>query len=176
MPDNVTRRGLITSTLITGSFLVLGERLTLTPAEATELGFTSEVLSTEQLSAIETVAEHIVPGSHRAGIAAYIDSQLNAGEHSLLIGKYLGVDTSGQIAFYENLAHNLVAALRTEQSIQEIVGALWSDSLGTWEGPPSSYMLFVLRADALDVTYGTPKGFEALGIPYMAHIMPETPW
>ena len=176
MPDDVTRRGLITSTLITGSFLVLGERLTLTPAEATELGFTSDVLSREQLNAIETVAEHIVPGSHRAGIAAYIDSQLNAGEHSLLIGKYLGVDISGQIAFYENLADNLVAALKKEQSVQEIVGALWGDALGTWEGPPSSYVLFVLRADALDVTYGTPEGFDALGIPYMAHIMPETPW
>jgi hypothetical protein len=37
-------------------------------------------------------------------------------------------------------------------------------------------MLFVLRADALDVTYGTPGGFENLGIPYMAHIMPEQPW
>ena len=40
----------------------------------------------------------------------------------------------------------------------------------------ASYVLFVLRADALDVTYGTPEGFDALGIPYMAHIMPETPW
>ena len=48
----------------------------------------------------------------------------------------------------------------------------------TWLPPAtcSSYVLFVLRADALDVTYGTPEGFEALGIPYMAHIMPETPW
>ena len=176
MPNNVTRRGLITSTLITGSFLVLGERFTLTPAEAIEVGFTPEVLSTEQLNAIETVAEQIVPGSRRAGLSAYIDSQLNAGEHSLLIGKYLGVDIPGQIAFYENLADNLIAALKTEQSVEEIVGAMWGDVLGAWEGAPSSYTLFVLRADALDVTYGTPEGFEALGIPYMAHIMPETPW
>ena len=51
-----------------------------------------------------------------------------------------------------------------------------SDNLTEWMGPPASYVLFVLRADALDVTYGTPEGFESLGIPYMAHIMPETPW
>lgn len=176
MPDNLTRRGLITSTLITGSFLVLGERMTLTPAKAAEIGFTPDNLNTLQLKAIETVAEHIVPGSSRAGIAPYIDSQLNSGEHSLLICKYLGVDTSGQIAFYQGLADNLIAALKTEQPIEETVGALWRDALETWEGPPSSYMLFVLRADALDVTYGTPEGFETLGIPYMAHIMPETPW
>jgi len=51
-----------------------------------------------------------------------------------------------------------------------------ADSLSDWVGPPASYVLFVLRADALDVTYGTPEGFENLGIPYMAHIMPEQPW
>jgi hypothetical protein len=33
-----------------------------------------------------------------------------------------------------------------------------------------------VRADALDVVYGTPEGFDALGIPYMAHIKPEKPW
>ena len=56
----------------------------------------------------------------------------------------------------------------------------WSARFGvmppTGLGPPASYMLFVLRADALDVTYGTPEGFEALDTPYMAHIMPEKPW
>ena len=64
----------------------------------------------------------------------------------------------------------------TDPSTATVVSALWSDTQPGWEGPPASYMLFVLRADALDVTYGTPEGFEALGIPYVAHIMPETPW
>ena len=51
-----------------------------------------------------------------------------------------------------------------------------ADSLSEWVGPPASYVLFVLRADALDVTYGTPEGFEKLGIPYMAQIKPDKPW
>ena len=61
-------------------------------------------------------------------------------------------------------------------SYQLLVEGMASDNLTEWMGPPASYVLFVLRADALDVTYGTPEGFESLGIPYMAHIMPETPW
>ena len=101
---------------------------------------------------------------------------MRAGKHSLLIGKYLGVDVATQVGFYKSLASNLKKALQTDPSTATVVSALWSDTQPGWEGPPASYMLFVLRADALDVTYGTPEGFEALGIPYMAHIMPETPW
>ena len=56
------------------------------------------------------------------------------------------------------------------------VTSMATDSLSGWAGPPASYVLFVLRADALDVTYGTPEGFEKLGIPYMAQIKPDKPW
>jgi hypothetical protein len=93
-----------------------------------------------------------------------------------LICKYLGVDVPAQVEFYQTLAGNLRKALTTERSTSELVSAMWSDTQANWEGPPASYMLFILRADALDVTYGTPDGFERLGIPYMAHIMPEKPW
>ena len=34
----------------------------------------------------------------------------------------------------------------------------------------------VLRADAVDVVYGTMEGYQALGIPYMAHIAPDRRW
>jgi hypothetical protein len=109
-------------------------------------------------------------------MTAYLDAQLRAGNDSLLIGRYLGVDITAQIDFYESLARNLQKALQTEQATSEVLSAMWSDTQANWEGPPASYMLFVLRADALDVTYGTPEGFEVLGIPYAAHIMPEKPW
>ena len=176
MPSDLTRRRLMASTLIASSYLVMGERLTLTPAQAAELKFTPEVLSRAELDALESVAELLVPGSVEAGIAAYLDAQLRAGNDSLLIGKYLGVDIPAQAGFYRSLASNLQNALQTDQPVTAVIGALWSDTQTGWQGPPASYMLFVLRADALDVTYGTPEGFEALDIPYMAHIMPETPW
>ena len=176
MPHDLTRRRLLGSSVFTASFLVLGDRLMLSAAEAVELDFTPEVLTRDQLSAIDAVAEQLVPGSADAGVTAYLDAQLRAGNDSLLIGKYLGVDIPAQIDFYESLARNLQKALQAEQATSEVLSAMWSDTQANWEGPPASYMLFILRADALDVAYGTPGGFESLGIPYMAHIMPEQPW
>jgi len=160
----------------TASYLVLGGRLVLTPAEAVELEFIPEVLTRGELELIEAVAEQLVPGSVEAGISAYLDAQLQAGNDSLLIGKYLGVDIPAQVEFYQLLARNLQEALKADRSASEVLAAMWSDKVSNWEGPPASYMLFVLRADALDVTYGTPAGFEKLGIPYMAQNMPATPW
>ena len=101
MPHNVTRRNLLGSSVFTASFLVLGDRLTLSPAEAVELDFTPEVLTRDQLNVIEPVAEQLVPGSADAGMTAYLDAQLRAGNDSLLIGRYLGVDITAQIDFYE---------------------------------------------------------------------------
>ena len=57
----------------------------LSAAEAVELDFTPEVLTRDQLKIIETVADQLVPGSANAGIAAYLDAQLRAGNDSLLI-------------------------------------------------------------------------------------------
>ena len=117
-----------------------------------------------------------MPGAATAGLAAYIDLQLQAGDQSLLIGKYLGVDTSAQSGFYQAAADNVIAMTDERTSMQTFIANMAGDTLSDWIGAPASYVLFVLRADALDVTYGTPEGFENLGIPYMAHIMPEQPW
>ena len=65
MPHDLTRRGLMATTLITASYLIMGERLTLTPAQAAELKFTPEVLTPAEVSAIEAVAEQLVPGAAR---------------------------------------------------------------------------------------------------------------
>jgi hypothetical protein len=45
-----------------------------------------------------------------------------------------------------------------------------------WTGRPAAMVYAVLRADAVDVVYGTMEGYEALGIPYMPHIPPEKRW
>ena len=176
MSRNLSRRSLLRSSVGTASYLVLGRRLVLTPAEAVELEFTPEVLTRDELDLIEAVAEELVPGSVDAGLSAYLDAQLQAGTDSLLIGKYLGVDIPAQIDFYQLLARNLQEALTADRGATEVLTAMWSDKVPNWEGPPASYMLFILRADALDVTYGTPAGFEKLGIPYMAQIKPVKPW
>ena len=58
----------------------------------------------------------------------------------------------------------------------ELVGLMRQNKLEGWTGKPGALVYAVLRADAVDVVYGTMEGYEALGIPYMPHIPPEKRW
>ncbi len=176
MPASLSRRHLLARSSAAGFFMVAGQWLWLTPHEAEARAFEPQVLSPEQCKALSMLGDALVPGAAAAGLAAYVDLQLQAGDQSLLIGKYLGVDTYAQSGFYQAAADNVIAMTDDNTSAQTLITGMAADSLSDWVGPPASYVLFVLRADALDVTYGTPEGFENLGIPYMAHIMPEQPW
>ncbi len=176
MPGSLGRRTLLARSSAAGFFMVAGQWAYLTPREAQARQFDPQILTLDQTDALSTVGEVLVPGARSAGFAAYIDLQLQAGKRSLLIGKYLGVDTHTQTAFYRAAADNLILALEQDTAPEDVAESMAADALTDWAGPPASYVFFVLRADALDVTYGTPEGFEQLGIPYMAHIMPEQPW
>jgi len=176
MSESLTRRHLLARSSAAGFFMVAGQWVWLTPREAEAREFEPQILSPEQCTALSILGDALVPGAATAGLAAYIDLQLQAGDQSLLIGKYLGVDTSAQAGFYQAAADNVIAMTDERTSTQTFIANMAGDTLSDWIGPPASYVLFVLRADALDVTYGTPEGFENLGIPYMAHIMPEQPW
>jgi hypothetical protein len=134
-------------------------------------------LTAAQCGALESVGDALVPGALQAGLAPFIDSQLALGSGSKLIAKYLGVDPLGQLSFYRGIADNLITSLaRPETTPEQLIGAMATDAVTDWAGPPASYAFFVLRADALDVTYGTPEGFTTLDIPYGAHIRPEAYW
>ena len=176
MPASLNRRQLLSRSTAAGFFMVAGQWLWLTPQEAEARAFKPQILTPNQCNALSTLGDALVPGAAAGGIAAYIDLQLQAGDESLLIGKYLGVDTSAQTGFYRAAADNVTALTDESTSLQTFIADMAADSLSDWAGPPASYVLFVLRADALDVVYGTPEGFDALGIPYMAHIKPEKPW
>ena len=176
MPASLSRRHLLARSSAAGFFMIAGQWLWLTPREAEARAFEPQVLSPEQCKALSMLGDALVPGAAAAGLAAYIDLQLQAGDESLLIGKYLGVDTSAQTEFYRAAADNVMALTDENTSLHTFVTSMATDSLSGWAGPPASYVLFVLRADALDVTYGTPEGFEKLGIPYMAQIKPDKPW
>jgi hypothetical protein len=59
---------------------------------------------------------------------------------------------------------------------RRFVDSMRQNKIEGWTGPPGAQVYAVLRADAVDVVYGTMEGYEALGIPYMAHIPPEKRW
>ena len=156
MPVSLGRRSLLARGSAAGLFVVAGQWLWLTPGQAETQGFEPQVLSPEQCRALSILGDALVPGAAEAGIAAYIDLQLQAGDESLLIGKYLGVDTSVQSGFYQAAADNVLALTDENSSMQTFIASMATDSLSGWAGPPASYVMLVLRADALDVTYGTP--------------------
>ncbi len=56
------------------------------------------------------------------------------------------------------------------------VNQMRQNKIEGWAGKPGALVYAVLRADAVDVVYGTMEGYEALGIPYMPHIAPEKRW
>jgi hypothetical protein len=176
MAAGPNRRDVITGgAAALGLFLIGGQRVWATPSEAVARGFTPQILTRAQVEALTSLADHLVPGSAKSGIGAYIDAQLAAGPESLLMAKYVGVPVEQQTTFYLSALNAVTNALK-EGSVDAVSTNMATDTVPDWQGPPASYVFFLLRADALDVTYGSEAGFADLGIPYSAHIRPETTW
>ncbi len=170
------RREIITGGgMALGWFLIGGVRVWATPGTAVAEGFAPQVLAADHIQALETLGEALVPGSRSAGLAAFVDAQLEAGSDSKLMAKYVGVPVEQQQSFYQGALAAVKVALESNTP-DALVTAMGSDSVVDWAAAPASYVLFLLRADALDVTFGTEAGFADLGIPYSAHIAPETRW
>lgn len=179
------RSFLKTSSLLLQCF-VAGRVVLLTPAEARAADLPLQTFSRQEAATLEAIAEAIVPGSVEAGIAQFIDKQLAAPpDEMLLMLKYLDVpapfahfyqsglqsaDRAAQAAYGANWA-GLNAAQTTALS-----GDMSQDQIANWQGFPASFLLFVLRADACDVVYGTEQGFASIGMPYRAHITPPQNW
>jgi len=177
MTADTTRRQLLAGGAALGWFCINGSWLQATPAQAQADGFAPQHLSVAQCSAMNVIADALVPGAHVAGIAAYIDSQLSAKNDSLLLVKYLGVPTTAQSGFYRPALDSCIRLLAADGMTPQLaLTAMGEDAVSDWQGPPASFFSFVLRADALDVVYGTEQGFARLDIPYRAHITPKKPW
>ncbi|MEM7502115.1 MAG: gluconate 2-dehydrogenase subunit 3 family protein [Pseudomonadota bacterium] len=168
------------------SFFVAGCRQELTPAEARDQGIAFQILSAEEVGTLEVMGDALVPGSAAAGIAHFIDHQLAApAAEQLLMIKYLGVPAP-YVDFYRGglrgarltaqAIYGKPAAELSSDEATDFVGKIAGGSVEDWEGPPAGFFYFVLRADAVDVVYGTPQGFADLGVPYMAHIEPPSRW
>jgi len=176
MPEAHRRREVLaTGGAALFGFLVAGRRTWATPGEAVQQGFTPEVLHPAQVAALQTLGDALVPGAAAAGVGAYVDAQLAAGDQSMLMAKYVGVPVEQQAGFY-GAALDAVHQALEGLTAASLTAAMAGDAVPDWQGPPASYVFFVLRADALDARYGTQQGFADLAIPYSAHILPETAW
>ncbi len=168
------------------AFQVGGALLMLSPAEARRRKIPHRILTPEQAATLEALADTLVPGAAEQGIAHYVDQQLSSPvEKSMLMIKYLGAPAPYDLFYQQGLdALNNVAqstfdkpfsALGQEHA-ESIALLVAKENPEGWAGPPAPFFYFVIRGDAIDVVYGTVEGFERLGIPYMAHIIPPAKW
>lgn len=185
---SIDRRSVIkTAALGALAFTVGGKSLLLTPRQARADGIPLSVLSDQEAAILSAFGEALAPGAAEAGIAHYVDAQLAANpDDALFMIRYLDVPPAGWRGFYkgglaalealsqEKFGKN-VAALDGEEAVS-LVRAIAASQPDGWQGPPAPFVYFVIRGDATDLVYGTMEGFEALGVPYMAHIPPETRW
>ena len=168
------------------TFTIDGCERKLTPAQARETNLPLRTLDPVAAATLEALGEILLPGSARAGLAPYIDHQLsgNAAD-SLLMLKYLRVDPPYRDFYLPGLTAAQAASLHEfgkppadldpEQG-KALLTRISAGQIEGWRGPPAPLFYFVLRNDAVDVMYGTPSGFETLGVPYMPHIMPPDGW
>jgi Gluconate 2-dehydrogenase subunit 3 len=168
------------------AFTVGGAEVLLTPGEARSRGVPFRLLKAHEAETIEALGETLVPGARGAGIAHFIDQQLSVPpEEALLEARIMNVRPP-----YANFYRAAIGAVdRASQTRhgrkfddlstveqRDFVNLMRQNKIDGWQGPAGGFVYFLLRMDAVDVVYGTVEGYEALGIPYMAHIAPEKRW
>ena len=168
------------------AFTVGGAQVLLSAREARAQGVPFRLLNADEAETIEALGETLVPGARAAGIAHFIDHQISVPpEEALLEARILNVRPP-----YTNFYRAALGAVDRASQAQsgrrfawlasneqrELVNLMRQNKLEGWQGPPGGFVYFVLRSDAVDVVYGTVEGYQALGIPYMAHIAPLKRW
>jgi hypothetical protein len=188
MVTPIERRDLIKGAAIGAlAFTVGGVEVLLTAREARAQNIPFRLLKVNEAETIEALGETLVPGARAAGVAHFIDQQLSVPPgDALLEARILNVRPP-----YANFYRAAIGAVDTASKAlnngrkftelspseqHDFVDAMRQNKVESWQGPSGSLVYAVLRSDAVDVVYGTVEGYEALGIPYMAHIAPDKRW
>jgi hypothetical protein len=168
------------------AFAVGGVEIIMTAHEARARGVPFRILDGHQGEALEALGETLVPTAREAGIAHFIDQQLSVPPTESLLqarifnfrppfadfyrSAIVAVDAGSNKLYGRDFAQLAAADQRG------FVNLMRQNKVEGWTGRPGALVYAVLRADAVDVVYGTMEGYEALGIPYMPHIPPEKRW
>ena len=168
------------------SFSVAGTQVLLTPRQARARGTDFKSLGASEVLTLEALGEVLVPGARTAGIANFVDQQLSADPNeSLLMAKYLNVPPpyagfyQAGLAALDRLSDRQFDVAFDELGQEQaatLIRSISSSIPDGWEGPPAPLFYICVRADAVDVVYGTVEGFAKLKIPYMPHILPPERW
>jgi len=184
---DIQRRAFVKgATLGALAFTVAGTTVMLTAAQARAANVPFRLLQENEAAAIEALGETLVPGARNAGVAHFIDHQISVPpEQALLQARIFNVrppyadfyraavkaiDGSSDKTFGRKFA------TLTASEQRDFVNLMRQNKAEGWQGPPGPFVYGMLRSDAVDVVYGTMEGYEALGVPYMAHIEPTLRW
>jgi len=168
------------------AFTVGGRELLLSPREARAAGAAAQVLSAAEAGVLAAFGDTLVEGAAEAGLVQFVDQQLGVPANDCLLGARFFNVPPPYAPFYQaglraldaharDLHGEGFAALGAEAR-SGIAAALAAGDPEGWRGPPASLLYLLVRSDAVDCVWGTPAGFEQLGIPYMAHIAPPSKW
>jgi hypothetical protein len=174
------------STSLALAFKIGASSVLLSPREARAERIPLQSLDEEQAKVIEAFAEFIVPGCTEAGLVHFIDHQLNEDpDDCMLILKFFGLPPP-YLDFYVSGLDTISKlseqrykkpVLQLEQNeLAKIAEYVATPDRVSDDGYPLFLFYMCLRSDAVDMVYGTPRGFEKLNIPYMAHIEPPEGW
>jgi hypothetical protein len=184
---DIGRRGFIKGASLGAlAFTVGGAQVFMTSGEARARGVPFRLLDGHQGETLEALGETLVPQAREAGIAHFIDQQLSVPPHECLLqarifnfrppfadfyrAAIVSIDGGCGKMFGGDFARLPAAEQR------RFVDLMRQNKVEGWSGVAGAVVYGVLRADAVDVVYGTMEGYEMLGIPYMAHIPPDKRW
>jgi hypothetical protein len=168
------------------AFTVGGSTVMLTTRQARAGNVPFRMLKANEAETIESMGEALVPGAREAGIAHFIDQQIAAPpEQALLQARIMNVKPPfanlyraavKAIEGASDKTYGLKFAMLSPSDKRDFINAMRQNKAAGWQGPPGPFIYAVLRSDGVDVVYSTMEGYEALGVPYMAHIAPDRRW
>lgn len=184
---SIGRRGFVKgATLGLLTFSVGGVETLMTPNEARAKNVPFRLLDGHQGETLEALGDTLVPRAREAGIAHYIDQQLSVPPQESLLQARIFNFRPPFADFYRSTIVTIDDASRkmfgkefaqaSSKDQHDFVDRMRQNKIEDWKGRPGGLTYAVLRADAVDVVYGTMEGYQALGIPYMAHIAPDKRW
>jgi hypothetical protein len=184
---DIGRRGFVKgATAGALAFAVGGVEIVMTAQEARARGVPFRLLDAHQGETLEALGETLVPQAREAGIAHFIDQQLSVSPGESLLQARIFNFRPPFADFYRaailavdaasNRMHGRDFAKLDSAQQREFVDLMRQNKVEGWTGKPGALVYAVLRADAVDVVWGTMEGYESLGITYMPHIPPEKRW
>jgi hypothetical protein len=184
---DIERRAFVKgATLGALAFTVSGSTVMLTARQAHAGNVPFRMLKENEADTVESMGETLVPGARSAGIAHFIDQQISVPpEQALLQARILNVKPPfanfyrAAIRAIDGSSDKIYGrkfAMLSPGDKRDFVNLMRQNKAEGWQGPAGPFVYAVLRSDAVDVVYSTMDGYEALGVPYMAHIAPERRW